>query len=166
MGLCDLTHFTNIQRKKSAEPAPQLPPESCSRFLTDHRASTNLSFQTTHHHILRRLPFSEEKKTAPFPSTPTPQKHSVFRSFLPPFCATFRLSFSLSGAPHVSKLPLCLKFFTFTSFMRLSCCSTASNGVYCSAQGILYFEWSEHEMMQGERCVVNLKRDVSRYSLL
>lgn len=56
--------------------------------------------------------------------------------------------------------------FTFTSFMRLSCCSTTSNGVYCSARRILHFEWSEHEMMQGERCVVNLNRDVCWCSLL
>lgn len=53
--------------------------------------------------------------------------------------------------------------FTFSSFRRLSCRST-SNGVYRSAPGILYFEWSEHEMMQGGRCVVNLNRDVCRCS--
>lgn len=136
----DLKHFTNI-RRTSTRTLQSFPQTSRSK----------------HHHIMWRLPFSDfipiNAHTLTF----------IFRSFLFLFCATFRLRFSLSGAADVSKLPTCLKCFTFTSFRRLSCRST-SNGVYRFAPGILYFEWSEHEMMQGERCVVNLNRDVCRCS--
>lgn len=68
--------------------------------------------------------------------------------------------FGLCGAPGVLRVPTCLRnLFTFTSFRRLSCRST-SNAVYHSALGILHFEWSDHEMMQGERCQLNLNGDV------
>lgn len=136
--------LVNIQQNQHHSP----PPESCSHSLTDHDAC-----------------LSQRKETTPFPSTPTPW-HSFLGRFSPLFCATFRLCLSLSDARDVSKLPPRFTFFTFTSSMRLSCCSTTSNGVYCSALGNLCFEWSEHEMMQGQRCVGNLNRDVCRCSLL
>lgn len=90
--------------------------------------------------------------------------HTVhFWLFFTLFCAAFRYCFNLSAVPNVSKHIAFLKFFKSTSFMRLGCSSATSNAVYCSARGLLYFEWSKHEMMIAGGCAVNLNWDVCRY---
>lgn len=92
--------------------------------------------------------------------------HTVhFWLFFTLFCAAFRYCFNLSAVPNVSKHIAFLKFFKSTSFMRLGCSSATSNAVYCSARGLLYFEWSKHEMMIAGGCAGNLNWDVCRYIL-
>lgn len=92
--------------------------------------------------------------------------HTIhFWLFFTLFCAAFRYCFNLSAVPNVSKHIAFLKIFEFTSFMRLGCSSATSNAVYCSARGLLYFEWSKHEMMIAGGCAVNLNWDVCRYIL-
>lgn len=132
------------------------PAEPCSRFLTDPRASTNRSHQTSHrHHTLRRcLPLREGLH---FHRHPPLDIRPLGRLF---HCATFQIVFR----PDVSKTP---QIFPHLPLSWGSAAVRRHQMVFIvQPRGNLCFERSEHEAVQGERCVVNLNRDVCRCRLL
>lgn len=160
-GLKDVTHFKKIEQKstrttKSLQNLPIIPHWSLHRpLISPPPPSTATSASLS----------SKKKKQKRLHFHQHPQLTVHFWLFFTLFCAAFRYCFNLSAVPNVSKHIAFLKFFKFTSFMRLGCSSATSNAVYCSARGLLYFEWSKHEMMIAGGCAVNLNWDVCRYIL-
>lgn len=135
----------------------QIPPESPNHSSLIAPQTAHFTTTSLYCNICLSL---EQKKRLHFHQHPHHTLH--FWLFFTLFCAAFRYCFNLSAVPNVSKH---IAFLKFTSFMRLGCSSATSNAVYCSARGLLYFEWSKHEMMIAGGCAVNLNWDVCRYIL-
>lgn len=160
-GLKDVTYFQKIEQKstrttKSLQNLPIIPHWSLHKpLISPPPPSTATSASLS----------SKKKKQKRLHFHQHPHHTIHFWLFFTLFCAAFRYCFNLSAVPNVSKHIAFLKFFEFTSFMRLGCSSATSNAVYCSARGLLYFEWSKHEMMIAGGCAVNLNWDVCRYIL-